>query len=70
VAIFTNKDSLITIGTEQTLPEVSNIVYPELLSNVHISTDSEYNSYETLDSLMNNISSDYVQEQDENIFFI
>jgi len=66
VAIFTNKDSLITIGTEQTLSEV--FVYPELLSNILLSTDSAYNSYEALNSLMSNISSDCVQEQDKDIF--
>jgi len=52
VTIVTKNDSLITIGTEQTLQELSNIVYPDLLSDVHIFTDSEYDSYELLDSLM------------------
>ena len=63
---FTTKNSLITMGTEQNLPEVSNILHPELISNVHISANSKYNSYETLDSLMSNDTpSDYFLEQDE-----
>ena len=76
IAIFTTKDSLLIgsrLGTAEDgdiLPVTTNVIYPELLLPINISTDQGDDDNEVLDRSMMLIASDYNEAEDENIFMI